>query len=272
MVLLSGRVRGWRGCHPLHFALQESGGREAGGGARAPKAAAKRLPLRRRPAQAVAHSPALPLVIALLSGLLLRTARTEFGDWPGRAGRVRPSGPRTTFQGLSRARRAAGLPVKAAARVKPAVGAGRRPLFRSKASVSGADLPVPSRAHFYGAVRPWISTSSPQVWPRRSGSRIPAKRADRQVRSALRLRSSRAAARRRRDDIIWRTRGRRQTLAGRGHPCTIVGIRRGRPGQGNPRPAGRRCSSQGPARGPEGPVLWVTTSRLHEHSGYGRCG
>ena len=57
MVLLSGRVRGWRGCHPLHFALQESGGREAGGGARAPKAAAKRLPLRRGPAQAVASLP-----------------------------------------------------------------------------------------------------------------------------------------------------------------------------------------------------------------------
>jgi hypothetical protein len=39
MVLLSGRARGWLGRHLLHFALQESGDREAGGGARAPKAA-----------------------------------------------------------------------------------------------------------------------------------------------------------------------------------------------------------------------------------------
>ena len=50
MVLLAGRSRGWRVRHPLHFALRRTGDREAGGGARAPKAAAERLPLRRRPA------------------------------------------------------------------------------------------------------------------------------------------------------------------------------------------------------------------------------
>jgi hypothetical protein len=60
MVLLAGRSRGWRVGHSLHFALQEPGDREAGGGARAPKAAAKRLPLRRRRLHAVAAPPALP--------------------------------------------------------------------------------------------------------------------------------------------------------------------------------------------------------------------
>src|SRR5207245_3027759 len=57
IVLLAGRSRGLRVRHPLHFALWRPGDREAGGGARAPKAAAKRLPLRRRPAQAVAALP-----------------------------------------------------------------------------------------------------------------------------------------------------------------------------------------------------------------------
>jgi hypothetical protein len=57
MLLLVGRSRGWRVGHSLHFALQEPGDREAGGGARAPKAAAKRLPLRRRRLSAVAPLP-----------------------------------------------------------------------------------------------------------------------------------------------------------------------------------------------------------------------
>ena len=57
MVLLAGRSRGWRVRHPFHFALQEPGDREAGGGARAPKAAARAASLAAPPARAVAALP-----------------------------------------------------------------------------------------------------------------------------------------------------------------------------------------------------------------------
>ena len=39
-------------------------------------------------------------------------------------------------------------------------------------------------------------------------------------------------------------------------------------GKGTLDPLSRRCSSQGPL----GPVLWVTTSGLLEHFGFGQCG
>ena len=54
MALLTGRSRGWLVRHSPHFALQESGNREAGGGARAPKAAAPAASLAAPPAHTVA--------------------------------------------------------------------------------------------------------------------------------------------------------------------------------------------------------------------------
>ena len=100
MVLLARRSRGWRVRHSLHFALQDPGDREAGGGARAPKAAAKRLPLRRGPAQAVAALPCRALssswlVTVPFSGFFLRTARTNSAN-----GRARDQGETSnTFAG-----------------------------------------------------------------------------------------------------------------------------------------------------------------------------
>ena len=38
-----------------------------------------------------------------------------------------------------------------------------RPVVPVKGERAAADLPGPSRAHFYGAVRPWISNSCPKV-------------------------------------------------------------------------------------------------------------
>jgi hypothetical protein len=57
MVLLARQSRGWRVRHSLHCALQESGDREAGSGARAPEAAVQAASLAAPPAQAVAALP-----------------------------------------------------------------------------------------------------------------------------------------------------------------------------------------------------------------------
>src|SRR5207245_9206468 len=136
IVLLAGRSRGLRVRHPLHFALRRSGDREAGGGARAPKAAAKRLPLRRRPAQAVAALPCpsprhRPVVRASSANGVDRIRRPAGSGWkspppiqgcPGLDAGV--GGPRGSGGG----------------RPNPLGRRWPRPLSRSRASVAGTDL------------------------------------------------------------------------------------------------------------------------------------
>ena len=148
MVLLAGRSRGWRVRHLLHFALRRTGDREAGGGARAPKAAAQAASLAAPPGASGSGTPLpFPSSSPCCPGFFCE--RRGQSSVTGRAGRV-PRDPRTTIQGCPGLDARRGYPVKAEARVKPSVGAGRRPLFRSKASFPGAELPGPSRAHFMG--------------------------------------------------------------------------------------------------------------------------
>jgi hypothetical protein len=162
MLLLAGRSRGWRVGHSLHFALQEPGDREAGGGARAPKAAAKRLPLRRRRLSAVAPLPCpsprhRPLVRAFSANGAGRVRRLAVSG--------RKSAPRRPLEydpGATPDPRGRGFLVNATVRFKPSVSDGPDPLFRSNASFAGADVPVRGRTNFHGAMRPWISISCPR--------------------------------------------------------------------------------------------------------------
>ena len=87
-----------------------TGDREAGGGARAPKAAAKRLPLRRRPAQAVAALPCpsprhRPVVRAFSANGAGRIRRPAGSGW-----KSPPRRPRTTIQGCPGLDARAGVP------------------------------------------------------------------------------------------------------------------------------------------------------------------
>ena len=122
-------------------------------------------------------------------------ARQDLATSRGRAGEA--PDPRTTIQGSPRT---AGLPVKSAAQVKPTVGAERRPLSRSRRASQGTDSPGSSSAHFYRAVRPWISINCPRVWPRLNRSQISANRTGRQVPVLP------APLHRVDDDIAWRAR------------------------------------------------------------------
>ena len=145
-----GRSRGWRVRHPLHFALRRTGDREAGGGARAPKAAAKRLPLRRRRLHAVAALPCpsprhRPVVRAFSANGADRIRGPAGLGWkssppatPGPRSRAAPGSARggVTSQGSG------------AGQTR-----GRRwatPVVPVKGERRGADLPGPSRAHFHG--------------------------------------------------------------------------------------------------------------------------
>jgi hypothetical protein len=253
-------LRGWRGCDPLHFALQESGDREAGGGARAPKAAAQAASLAAPPTQAVAALPCpsprhRPVVRASSAN-----GAAGFGDRPGRARRVRPRDSRTTIQGCPRARRAAGFPVKAEARFKSSVGARRRPLLRSKASFVGQICRDRAARTFMGLLNPGFRPAATKV-AETEQTRISADRTGRQERSLCgyalffpcRCIEPTMA-------IAWQNSSVGKLSRRAVARSQIDGIRRGRPQQGNPldtlmergvRPKGPRAGSGAGALGNE---------------------
>jgi len=162
MALLNGRSRGWRVRHSLHFAFQEPGDREAGGGARAPWAAARAASLAAPPAHAVAalpcpsprHRPVVPASFANGAG--------EFGAGGLRIGLGEPD----PIQGPETPRRRRGRGSNTCLALGPGGCSGQPRAPVNRMFLSGR----PTKSEPRGVsevVRPWIWISSSQALPRR---------------------------------------------------------------------------------------------------------
>jgi hypothetical protein len=134
---------------PFTSALRRTGDREAGGGARAPQAAARAASLAAPPARAVAalswlssrHRPVVRACSANGAGRIRR-----------RAGSVRRCGTWTTIQGSSGPDAGAGVTHAGESTGQTLGWRLARWLFWSRASFAAADLPAPVTPHCRRAV------------------------------------------------------------------------------------------------------------------------